>query len=116
LSDAREALIAAQLAASAQRDELAADLKSVVDGSTDVATDDEHDPEGATIAYERSRLSTLITQAGEHLAEIQAALDRIVDGTFGRCERCGEPIAEERLHALPSTRVCRDCAEPSRTR
>jgi RNA polymerase-binding transcription factor DksA len=110
LSDVGEVLLGAQAATVAQRDELAADLESVVAASTDVATDDEHDPEGATIAYERSRLAALVAQADDQLMEIQAALDRLAAGTFGRCERCGGAIAAERLDALPATRRCRECA------
>lgn len=42
--------------------------------------------------------------------EIQAALDRLGKGTFGACEGCGEPIAEERLDAIPYARKCIGCA------
>jgi len=45
------------------------------------------------------------------LEQIDAALARINDGSYGRCTACGKPIAEERLEALPYTSVCRDCAE-----
>ncbi len=40
------------------------------------------------------------------LADVDAALARIADGTFGTCEVCGQPIAEERLHANPAARTC----------
>jgi DnaK suppressor protein len=106
----RAALLAAHAATADLLRGLTGDLKSVVDAATDVATDDEHDPEGATIAYERSRLSALITQADEQLLEIQAALERIAAGSYGRCEVCGERIASARLEALPATRTCRDCS------
>ncbi len=43
------------------------------------------------------------------LAEIEDALERIKDNTYGGCEECGEPIAENRLRALPFTRVCVEC-------
>ena len=43
------------------------------------------------------------------LAEIEDALERINDNTYGGCEECGEPIAENRLRALPFTRVCVEC-------
>jgi RNA polymerase-binding transcription factor DksA len=107
---ARDALLAIQDDTAERRRRLDADLRSVLDASTDVATDDEHDPEGPTIAYERSRLSALIAQADEQLAEVQAALVRLAEGSYGQCERCGEQIAAERLEALPATRTCRDCA------
>lgn len=45
----------------------------------------------------------------EKLADIEDALERIKDGSYGTCEECGEPIAEDRLRALPFTRVCVEC-------
>jgi DnaK suppressor protein len=50
-------------------------------------------------------------QAGtREIAMIEAALDRIENGSYGTCVRCGEPIGEERLDVLPATPLCRDCA------
>jgi DnaK suppressor protein len=43
------------------------------------------------------------------LREIDEALDRIDEGTYGICEECGEPIAETRLKALPYATLCVDC-------
>jgi DnaK suppressor protein len=68
--------------------------------------DDEHDPEGSTIAYERSQIAAFITQAEEHLAEIEAAQRRIADGTYGLCQMCGDAIPEGRLEARPTARTC----------
>lgn len=45
----------------------------------------------------------------EKLAEIEDALEKIKESTYGECEECGEPIAENRLRALPFTRVCVEC-------
>lgn len=45
----------------------------------------------------------------EKLSEIEDALERLKDNSYGTCEECGEPIAEDRLRALPSTRVCVEC-------
>ena len=45
------------------------------------------------------------------LEQINAALTRVNDGSYGRCTSCERPIAEERLDALPYTSLCRDCAE-----
>ncbi|MHB1491748.1 MAG: TraR/DksA family transcriptional regulator, partial [Cellulomonas sp.] len=71
---------------------------------------DEHDPEGATIAFERSQLDSLVRQAREHLAEIDAAEDRLAQGRYGLCERCGLPIAVSRLEVRPTARTCIACA------
>lgn len=45
------------------------------------------------------------------LDQINAALQRIEDGSFGRCNKCGEAIPDERLNALPYTPVCAHCAQ-----
>ena len=73
-------------------------------------TDDEHDPEGSTIAFERSQLCASLAAARAGLAEVEHALARVADGTYGRCEACGEPIAPGRLDALPSATTCVGCA------
>ncbi|HEY8700787.1 MAG TPA: TraR/DksA C4-type zinc finger protein [Arthrobacter sp.] len=68
--------------------------------------DDEHDPEGATIAFELSQASALLERSSAGLAEVEAALGRIADGTYGTCAVCGEAIAEGRLEARPWTPFC----------
>jgi RNA polymerase-binding transcription factor DksA len=68
--------------------------------------DDEHDPEGATIAYERAQVDALIRQAVRHLEEIDAAFERVRAGTYGLCSVCGRPIPDGRLEARPTTRTC----------
>jgi DnaK suppressor protein len=89
---------------------LSEDHAGMIDASRDTNADDEHDPEGATIAFERSQVDALVRQAREHLVEIDAALERLVDGSYGTCERCGEPIAAARLEARPTARTCVTCA------
>ena len=82
----------------------------MVAASADSNADDEHDPEGATIAFERSQVSALIQQSEQHLAEVEAALGRVADGTYGTCLRCGRPIPAARLEARPVARTCVPCA------
>jgi len=53
-------------------------------------------------------------QALEKLHAVEAALHRIVAGTYGRCDRCGQEIGSERLELLPSTAVCVRCAQSRR--
>lgn len=86
------------------------DFSGVVDATRDANSDDEHDPEGHTIAYERSQTVALVQQAERHLAEIDAALGRVYDETYGACESCGRPIAAGRLEARPTARTCIGCA------
>ena len=88
---------------------LTEDFDGIVDASRDSNADDEHDPEGATIAYERSQVDALVKQARNHLEEVDAALLRLDAGRYGTCERCGRPIAEARLEARPTARTCVTC-------
>ena len=66
------------------------------------------------LATEREGDEVLEATGNAGLAEItqiRAALDRIADGSYGNCMRCGEPIAEARLDLLPWTPLCRSCAQ-----
>lgn len=89
---------------------LTGDFESVVAASLDTNADDEHDPEGHTIAFERSQIGALIAQVRRHLDEVDAAVARVAAGTYGACERCGLPIGDARLDALPAARRCIACA------
>jgi RNA polymerase-binding transcription factor DksA len=82
------------------------DLESLFAASADSNADDEHDPEGQTIAYERSQLSALIQRAQQHLAGIDAAVTRLQQGSYGVCEVCDQPIPAARLEARPTARTC----------
>ena len=68
--------------------------------------DDEHDPEGSTIAFELSQASALLEQSRAGLKQIEAALSRIADGSYGLCAVCGAEIPEGRLEARPWTPFC----------
>ena len=85
-------------------------LAEIVDASANANLDDEHDPEGATVAFEREQTSALLERAQAQLAEIDAALTRIAQGTYGTCEQCGAHIPAERLEAQPAARRCVRCA------
>ena len=78
--------------------------------ASDVATDDEHDPEGTTIAFERAQVSALLDRARRCIAELDEALERLDAGRYGVCVDCGGPIAPDRLVARPSARTCIACA------
>ena len=93
---------------------LTGDFNEVVTASRDSNADDEHDPEGATIAFERSQVAALVRQAQGHLAEVEAAIQRLEGGTYGNCDRCGQPIARARLGARPAARTCITCASAPR--
>jgi DnaK suppressor protein len=78
-------------------------------------TDDEHDPEGSTIAFERAQVSALLLEAQAYLAELDRALAKLDTGNYGTCERCGAPIAPDRLAARPATASCVSCAAVGRS-
>jgi RNA polymerase-binding protein DksA len=97
-------------AALAQIAALTREFDEVVAASRSSNADDEHDPEGATIAFERQQVAALLEQARRRLADVEAAVRAVESGTYGRCEACGRPIAAERLAARPTARTCIDCA------
>jgi DnaK suppressor protein len=85
----------------------------IVDAAELTSTDDEHDPEGATIAYERAQVAALLRQARDDLAALDAAELHLADGTLLVCEQCAGAIAVERVLALPGVRTCIHCASRS---
>ena len=97
-------------AALAQIEVLTREFDEVVAASQASNADDEHDPEGATIAFERQQVVALLEQAQRRLADVDAALARREAGDYGRCETCGRSIGAERLAARPAARTCIDCA------
>ena len=66
--------------------------------------------ESVTI-YNRHLLLSLSENEREKLLEVDEALDRIEDGSFGMCEECGEPISLKRLEVMPNARYCIKCQE-----
>lgn len=75
-----------------------------------VADDDEHDPDGVPLSAQWSRLEGLRLARSEALTGIDEAAQRLAEGTDGRCESCGAPIAPARLAARPEATTCIDCA------
>lgn len=94
----------------AQIDGLTAEFDAVVAASASSNADDEHDPEGTTIAFERQQLVALLDQARRRLVDVDAALQRVAAGEYGRCEVCGRPIGAGRLEVRPAARTCIDHA------
>ncbi len=109
-----EAERAAAQARLARTDE---DLAALFAASVDSNADDEHDPEGQTIAYERAQLAASADAAREHLREVDAAAARLAAGSYGVCEVCSRPIGVGRLEARPTARTCVEHApRPGRAR
>lgn len=82
------------------------DIASVSAAREGSNVDDEHDPEGSTIAFELSQASALLERSRSGLEQIEAALRRIADGSYGTCVVCGSAISEGRLEARPWTPFC----------
>jgi RNA polymerase-binding transcription factor DksA len=110
MDDARELLEAERQQTLRRLSSLTGDFDDVVEASRDANADDEHDPEGATIAFERSQVAALVLQVQHQLTEVEAAIDRLAAGIYGICEQCGQPIADARLEARPTARTCIKCA------
>lgn len=91
-----------------RRADLAGDLAGIAD-----ALDDPMPKDWEEAASERQD-DEVLNALGEHdraeIRRIDAALARIADGTYGECVKCGEPISEARLKALPDTPFCKNCA------
>ena len=114
--DAASRIAAARADAEARVTSLAAQVEGLAEQQALTTHDDEHDPEGVTIAFERAQLLGLLAGAQEEIAALARARSRLVTGTYGRCLGCGSAIAAPRLEALPGAEMCLDCAEKSRRR
>jgi DnaK suppressor protein len=75
----------------------------------------ENDWDGQTIAFQSSETATMLAQARSHLSQIDAAINRIENGTYGVCVDCGDEIPYGRLEVLPhASRCVRDAAKVGR--
>jgi len=99
-----------RVAAIRRAESLVTSFDAIVEAASDVATDDEHDPEGHTIAWERQQIAALRDETRTTLADIEGAEQRLEAGTYGSCTVCGKSIAPARLDALPATPTCVRCA------
>lgn len=100
-----------------ERDETAARVRDleqleerIIDASRDDNADDEHDPEGQTIAWDRAQTAALAASTRDHLVAVDAALERLRTGWDGRCADCGDVIPQARLLARPTATRCVRCA------
>ena len=93
----------------AERDRLAAQIDSLEPGRGDSQVDDNFADSGQ-VAAEQGENQALAAQLRTELEEVELALSKLDDGTYGRCETCGEPISAPRLEAMPAARFCIDHA------
>ena len=66
----------------------------------------QHQADLGTETFERERDLSILERVEAELADVEHALRRLDDGTYGTCEVCGRPVGEERLEAMPATRLC----------
>jgi RNA polymerase-binding transcription factor DksA len=106
----RELLQRARVSSEAQRVEGEENLASLAqaDGPDEVQFDDESG-EGDSMGVARDRDRTVVELARATIDDVDLALAKIDQGTYGRCENCGESIPRLRLEALPAARLCLDC-------
>lgn len=90
--------------------DLVAEHQAIVDASVQANLDDEHDPEGATVGFERARVAGLLDEMRRRLSQLDRAAERLDSDAYGTCERCGQAIAAERLAAQPTADTCVTCA------
>jgi DnaK suppressor protein len=110
----RDRLLSELALNSAELAQLRHDHLELIQASQSSNADDEHDPEGATIAFEREQLVAITARIRQKVTDLQRALRDVDDGRYGVCRSCGEPIDPNRLEIRPHARVCVRCAELER--
>ena len=113
-STARDLLTDERAATVERVQTLAGSLSDIVSNTDGANSDDEHDPEGSTIAFERAQVTALLASARASLEALDEALARLSGGTYWVCQRCGGEIAPERLAARPAAVHCIACAGSAR--
>ncbi len=98
-----------------ERQRLLGELKKQQVLSQDHPTTGNHMADDASDVAEQAKTLALRTHLEGMLRDIDRAIARIGKGTYGLCERCGEPIAEERLKAMPWATLCIEHAKSSQT-
>jgi RNA polymerase-binding protein DksA len=80
--------------------------ESQQDSTEELSSYDQHQADVATETFDREKDLSILDNIEGELADIEHALQRLDDGTYGTCEACGKPIGDERLEAMPATRFC----------
>ena len=80
--------------------------QSESDSVGELSSYDQHQADMGTETFEREKDLSILEQVEAELADVEHALRRLDEGTYGTCEVCGKPIPDERLEAMPATRLC----------
>ena len=89
----------------------AVSLESLSEGSQsesvgDLSSSDQHMADAGTETFEREKDMSILSGVEAELADVEWALRRLADGSYGTCQACGRPIGTARLDARPATRFC----------
>lgn len=77
---------------------------------SELSSNDQHQGDLGSETFEREKDFSLLEQLEAEIGDLDAALCKVEEGTYGICEICGKEIAPERLEAMPGTRTCIDHA------
>ena len=75
---------------------------------SELSSMEQHQADVGTETFNRERDLSILERVEAELADVERALRRLDDGTYGACEACGKPVGDERLEAMPATRFCLD--------
>jgi RNA polymerase-binding transcription factor DksA len=114
-SDARALLTSERQRLYGLRQQTAAALEESREGDrAELSRHDQHAADAATELHDMEVDESLVATLDAELDEVDDALRRVDDGTYGRCEQCGQPVADERLEAMPTARFCAEHEPPAR--
>jgi len=89
--------------------DLDADLSESLEDSSEESPYDQHMAETAGVTLDREIDLTLEENARASISQIDRALHKLESGSYGRCDKCGKPIGDDRLDAAPFATLCIDC-------
>lgn len=93
-----------------ERSNLVARLAEMVSLSDGEIAFDQNFADSSQVTAERGEVETLAGSLRETLEDVEAALVKLDNGTYGSCESCGQPISPDRLEAKPAAPLCMACA------
>ncbi|CAN5527570.1 MAG: TraR/DksA C4-type zinc finger protein [Actinomycetota bacterium] len=110
LEEARKSLEEERVRLLSARPDLESEVEESAGGEdvSELSSVDQHPADQATETFEREKDLSILESTDEQMRDIDRALARVQDGSYGSCEVCGRPIGEERLRAKPAARLCID--------
>lgn len=94
----------------AEREVLVARVAELSNDATTKGGYDSNFADSSAVIAERGEAETQYANLSNLLADVEAALTKLANNTYGICESCSKPIDDVRLEAIPTTHFCRDCA------